>query len=542
MTTVDTVPAGGIRLTAALIIVVAMIAVGWLHRSPWIILLATPALTVLYALGKWNAWKAAWRIGGPKQIVRAILVTLPIQAIVAGVLYLLGLGLGRLITGYRPIAALSVADVAGVAVLFAVSVALSVAIIRTEAAAPDPVVNTPVVNTPTEELELDVDPTPLTLETFFASPGNWWRFNAALQALERRGETVEKPPLAAREDMIVAAEDRLGVRLPETLRRLYGRLNGGYVDWLYVPLKPGPQPIYDDWRGAFSIDYSSLVAVEKLRTVTEHYNDFTDDPDEIPAGADHQVVLQARYGDMTLLDYSDGPEPRVLLVDYDRYNGDPVDIAFDDFDTFFAALRRDRDRAFREPVRRKLGEPMGEAPEDTWTRRFWGQGKEHAFYTNAGHRKDGSEPKLAADDELVAETQRRLGVTLPPSLITLWRTKNGGGVASRFVDDVEVMRFPVPLEYVVSLAELSDRIAFPLGETPWKQWHSGAERLIVLEADHNRAVLLDYRDGDDPAVLIVEDLGQPITDASRFESWDDLLARLQFQRSGWDDVAKPPEN
>ena len=54
---------GYARITAALTIVIVMIAAGWLHRSPWVVAVATPAFTVLYALGKWNAWTAAWRAG-----------------------------------------------------------------------------------------------------------------------------------------------------------------------------------------------------------------------------------------------------------------------------------------------------------------------------------------------------------------------------------------------------------------------------------------------------------------------------------------------
>jgi hypothetical protein len=256
--------AGGLRITMALTVVVAMIAAGWLHRSPWLIALVTPAFTVLYALGKWNAWTAAWRAGGAKQIALATAVALPIQAVVAGVFYLLGLGLGRLFTGYAPIAALSAADAFGAGVLFAIGVAISAAIIRLEGV-PSQSFDAEVT-TPTEEPELDIDPTPLTLGTFFKSPG-YWRRNASRQALEERGAIVEKPPLAASEDMIAAAEARLGIRLPETLRTLYGVMNGGHVGWLYVPLTANPKPVYDDWRGAFSIDYSSLAPLEELRTV-----------------------------------------------------------------------------------------------------------------------------------------------------------------------------------------------------------------------------------------------------------------------------------
>ncbi len=509
--------AGSLRIITALAIVAAMIAAGWLHRSPWTVVLATPAFTVLYALGKWNAWMAAWRAGGLGQAALALLVTLPIQAIVAGVCYLIGLGLGTLFAGNQPIAALSSADVMWMAVLLAVGVAAGAAIIRMEgsgsASPPSVTTEAAVAETP----ELFIDPAPLTLATFFKGPGYWWD-NAARQALENRSTPVVKKPLVARDDMIAAAEERLGVRLPETLRALYRIMNGGYVGWLYVPLKADPKPVYDDWRGAFSIDYSSLAPLEQLRTVAEHYADFTDDPDEIPADAENLVVLQARYGDMTLLDYSRGPQPRVLIVDYDRAAEEPVDIAFEDFDAFFAALRRDRPD--RDRVRRRAAVPDA-VP-------FWGAPAPHAFHANAVRREDGSEPKLAADDALIAETQTRLGVTLPASLVTLWRERNGGAVSRRFLDDTEVMEFPVPLEYFVSLADLSDRIVFPQGDMPWKERYSGTDRLIVIEADRRRAVLLDYRDrpDGDPAVLLVKDLDEPLTDAIRIERWQDMLARL----------------
>lgn len=549
----------GLRLAAALLVVATMLAVGWVQRSPWIVLLATPVFTVLYALGKWNSWKMAWRNGGAPQIALSVLVTLPIQAVVAGVFYVVGVGLGRLVAGNRALALLSATDIVTVAALLAVGAAISTVVIRLESAA---VAAAGVASTPEglptddgahvePEIELDVDPRPLTLDTFFVSPAHW-RTNAAREALETRSGSVQKPPSAADDDMIAAAETRLGVRLPDTLRELYRKLNGGYVGWLYVPLVPKPAPVHEDWRGVFSIDYSSLASLDKLRTVAEHYLDFTDDPEDVPANAEHLIVLQARYGDMTLLDYSAGPRPRVLIVNYDKAPGqDPVDLVFDDFDQFFAALRGERDRLRTETPRRDLGAPMEEAPEDQWAGRFWGTSDPHPFYRNAIQRKDGTEPRMAADGALVAATQDRLGLGLPVNLVALWRERNGGGVAARFVRstegvtvrDVEVMRFLLPLEYVVTLAVLSDRIRFAPNETPWGRIHPGSARLVVLEADHERAVLLDYRDrpDDDPAVLAVDDLSRPLVEARRFERFDDLLARLRFQRARWDDVSAPRE-
>ena len=549
----------GLRLAAALLVVLTMVAVGWVQRSPWVVLLATPVFTVLYALGKWASWKLAWRTGGGPQIALSVLVTLPIQAVVAGVFYVLGVGLGRLVAGNRVLAPLAATDVVTMAVLLAVGAVISTVVIRLESAAPAAAGLAPTPEglltddevTVEPEIELDVDPTPLTLDTFFVSPEHW-RTNAAREALEKRSGPVRKPPLAADDDMIAAAEMRLGVRLPDTLRALYRKLNGGYVGWLYVPLVPNPGPVYDDWRGAFSIDYSSLASLDKLRTVAEHYSDFTHEPEDVPANAEHLIVLQARYGDMTLLDYSVGPRPRVLIVDYDKAPGqDPVDLAFDDFDVFFVALRGERDRLRTMTPRRDLGWPMAEVPEDQWAGRFWGKSEPHPFRRNAIQREDGTEPRLVADGALVAATQDRLGLELPASLVALWRERNGGGVATRFVRftegaavrDVEVMRRPVPLEYVVTLGMLSDRVDFAPNETPWERLHPGSDRLVVLEADHERAVLLDYRDrpDDDPAVLAVDDLGRPLDEALRFERFGDLLARLRFQRGGWDDVSAPRE-
>lgn len=556
-------PALGLRLAAALLVVVTMVAVGWVQRSPWVALLATPVFTVLYALGKWQAWKLAWHIGGGARIAQSILVALPIQAVVAGTCYVLGVGLGRLIAGNRMLAPLGVADIVLMALLLAVGTAISLAVIRTEGAAPvaagvaSPTAGEPLADDgvdtgrsgPESDIELDIDPRPLTLDTFFVSPEHW-RTNAAREALELRCGPVPKPPSAADEAMLGATEKRLGVQLPDTLRALYRVLDGGSVGWLYVPRVPDPAPVYDDWRGAFSIDYSSLVSLDKLRTVADHYSDFTHDPEDLPADAEHLIVLQARYGDMTLLDYSGGPRPRVLIVDYDKSPGaDAVDVVFDDFDQFFAALRGERDRLRTETPPRDLGAPMQEVPADQWASRFWGTSDPHPFYRNAIQRKDGTEPRPTADSTLVAATQDRLGLQLPAGLVRLWQERNGGGVATRFlrcadamtVRDVEVMKRPVPMEYMVTLAVLSDRIGFAPNEIPWGQLHAGSDRLVVLEADHERAVLLDYRDrhDDDPAVLIVDDLGRPLDEALRFERFDDLLGRLRFSRDRWDDVSMP---
>jgi hypothetical protein len=123
-----------LRVALASTIVLAMMLAGFMGRSPWLVLVVTPLFTALYALGKWAVWTNAWHAGGARKIAVGVLVTLPIQAIVAGVFYLIGLGVGRLLPDAAPIAALSLQDLAVALIAFLVCVAACVMIIRGEAA------------------------------------------------------------------------------------------------------------------------------------------------------------------------------------------------------------------------------------------------------------------------------------------------------------------------------------------------------------------------------------------------------------------------
>lgn len=312
---------GLLRLAGAALLVGAMLAAGALRRSPWIVVFMAPVFTLLYALGKWAAWRTAWRLGGARQVVVSALLTLPIQAMLTGLLYLVGLGASTLLAA-QDLTALSGTDALAAITVFVLNLCIALLIARREASAQGPAAPSP------GPMALALDPTPLTLDSFFLSPHS--RHAADVAA----GKSDQ-----ANEAQIAATEARLGVVLPALLRQLYLRHDGGFVGDLYVPRTADPRPLHDDWRGAFSIDYSSLAPLEDLRSVADHYADFTDDEDEVPDEAARRIVLQARYGDMTLLDYSQGTIPRVLIVNYDKA-GDPIDITFESFETFFAALRR----------------------------------------------------------------------------------------------------------------------------------------------------------------------------------------------------------
>lgn len=92
--------AGALRIVSGLVIVGAAILAGCLFRAPWIVLLLAVSFTALYVGGKLAQWQMLARMHGAAAVLKALLVTLPIQAIVAGIFYLIGVGIGA-VAGQR---------------------------------------------------------------------------------------------------------------------------------------------------------------------------------------------------------------------------------------------------------------------------------------------------------------------------------------------------------------------------------------------------------------------------------------------------------
>lgn len=375
--------------------------------------------------------------------------------------------------------------------------------------------------------DLVIDPDLITADTLFSAPA---RSESTREALAFRGDRVEKAPYAADEAAIVTAETKLGVRLPDTLRRIYAMRNGGYVGHLVAPRVAAAKPVFDDWRGAFAPDYSSLRAVERLETVASSYENVDVEPEDVPANAARLVILQARYGDMTLLDYTTSDrDPEVLLVDYDSGN-DPVDVRFADFDAFLAALRRDRwDDDYITPP----GRPLGEMPEGAWPKLFWDSEAPNVYRNIAEWHKGDRLPALRADEAMLAAAEQRLGVHLPAGLRALLAAQNGGGAAAGWLETNATRRRVIeqvaPVEFWVSLAELSGRVLFPLVERPWADGIEAADRLIVIDAVDDRALLLDFRNGEQPHLVVAHGLaaaqGVRLEDLGLFPS---LLPQLRY--------------
>lgn len=94
---------GILRIISGLTVVGTAVYAGFLYRSPWIIVLLTLSFTALYVGGKVEQWRLLARIRGMAGVLKSLLVTLPIQAVLAGIFYLIGVGVGA-IAGNRSFA------------------------------------------------------------------------------------------------------------------------------------------------------------------------------------------------------------------------------------------------------------------------------------------------------------------------------------------------------------------------------------------------------------------------------------------------------
>lgn len=126
---------GAIRAITALAVVGTAVYAGFVHRSPWIVGLLAFSFTALYIAGKLPAWRLLARTEGIGGVVRATAATLPIQVVVAGVFYLIGLGLGALIARREIAGALETFDVTLAGGLLVFGIASSALLYTVEARA-----------------------------------------------------------------------------------------------------------------------------------------------------------------------------------------------------------------------------------------------------------------------------------------------------------------------------------------------------------------------------------------------------------------------
>ncbi|MEC5128220.1 SMI1/KNR4 family protein [Verrucomicrobiales bacterium BCK34] len=334
------------------------------------------------------------------------------------------------------------------------------------------------------------------------------------------GSLVPRAPVGASETMIECTEKRIGFPLPDKLKNLYKIRDGGSLPTYWVPAVENPEGKYHDWIDAFSNDYNDLRPLDSLTLLHDGYLEYFDPEYDDPAvkeswfpGSEKLLVLTQRYGIATLLDYrTNETTPGVLLVDLDQDPGQQIRTQFESFEAFFKALREEHDFLSRTtdselPDRKQLRE-SGYDPQAP--HQFWASSS-----ANASH---------GVSDENWQNAQSRLKLPLPEPFKPLYEALDGGIVAYPFhpglgVDEDGEPQSPfsghlysvgglLPLESWITLDEFSSRLDFK-GEKPYKEIHSSPERLIVIAASYDTALLLDYRERMNPTVVYHHDLNDP---------------------------------
>ena len=542
-----------LRVTAALLLLGTSFWFGWLKHSPLLVFLLAIVFTPSYIAGKWRVWKSASPSMAVGQKIRNILGSYCAQIFVAGIFFCIGLAFSAMAAPSAVIFDISAFDIHVLALLAVSQIILMPLIILLEQRhlgdvedilqqAKDSGIIAHGAHVIGDDREEDdgfmLDPTPITVDSFFKGDHFSRRDYSRTAITDIVDWNNKKPfvaPRAATEDMIQEAEERLGFRLPETLRDIYKLQNGGYVGPLYVPLVENPRNNYDDWQCAFAHDYDVLMPLSDLSSLYDHHMAYFDeDYDDVEdkeawiSESEKLIVFAARTGYGTALDYrKDSNNPAIVFFDNnygEREERERFHLeSFDHFLSKLCLVEYDYGGIDEEEV------VFGDAPDPSDGDAFWSKGNVSEI------------PLTEADWHMAGE---KLGVKLPVELFPFYTCANGGLSHFRVAVQNTNENNSAPLKifakgpYVsaghflkvedwVSLGELSDRLEFHESLRPWKEIHENSEKLIVMSAAYEGAILLDYREGDEnPRVVSFPDLFEPES-AIRFDSVQDFLDRLR---------------
>lgn len=356
-----------LRIVSGLALLAAAAFAGWHARPPLAIAALVTVFAASFVVGRRTTWSATTGKPAPWPSLPSLLPTIAIQGILVGVLYLLGAGLaavsGRLWM-LQPPSPVDVLAPLGLGLVCAAMATLAARIDRMqrladngtdlgprrpangEVTAPRNVLTGTMMSdsTSTEDSSLPAEirllPEPVTPETFYCgihfSHGHYGEDGFDGTATEASAGSDEK---------IRAAEARLGVVLPEGLRRLYRVQNGGSLSQMCIP-RPGvtmPRR-YDDILTPFS-GYNDLYPTETLTTAWDSFLAFADPEDRdtygslFTGGTERMVVLAQWYRESLVLDYNQPGEPRVAFMDFDDEAWMEQAVWWQDFEHFFALLR-----------------------------------------------------------------------------------------------------------------------------------------------------------------------------------------------------------
>lgn len=153
----------------------------------------------------------------------------------------------------------------------------------------------------------------------------------------------EEETEGASPEQIVAAERRLGVVLPETLKALYRRSNGGFARFTEAQRLGTPTL---GWGSHRAIPRLDLPPLAEMKTLAEIDREMTVGTVRLypgtPEGAERMICLSCSDTHAAVLDYRQGaksPEVLILIVGFTSSAGQ-VKARYESFDAFMRNLRR----------------------------------------------------------------------------------------------------------------------------------------------------------------------------------------------------------
>ena len=314
---------GSLRLVTGLALLIGVIAAGYLGHSPLIIAPLSIAFTISFVIGRLKRWQAAIKQQGARTLAIGIWTTFMSQFLLVGLLYLIGLGLGALLSGYETLGTFGQGDWLWAFWLGTFGAVGGLIISKLEH---HPQIENEL-QTRQPRFPVRILETPVTPETFF------------------KQSTSADQMKSVSEAEITATETRLGVKLPDTLCAVFRQQDSGYLRLIGIPKPDKAAPFdIDDLLNPFS-GYNKLHACTQLQTVAESFLSFADPEDEenygslFKNGTENMVLLAQWYLESLFLDYNQEGQPRVGFVDFDRENWLEQVIWWPSFDVFFAALR-----------------------------------------------------------------------------------------------------------------------------------------------------------------------------------------------------------
>ncbi|MDO5610546.1 MAG: SMI1/KNR4 family protein [Pseudomonadota bacterium] len=329
---------GSLRLLLAALLLAGPALAGWLARSPWVILVFALVFAINFAIGRWAAWRVLLRDGPLSKWVASALSLLAVQAVLVTILYLSGAGIAAVLRGQFITHAMTMMDLLAALSLGLLCAVFARWLLRHETRAYQRALHgTPAM----QKDEIRIDDKPVSLDDFYR--GHHYAH------IDGEGDLT--PEAHGSEATIAAAETRLGIRLPDTLRALYLRQNGGLVgtpganDLGIVRRGIGTPRLWDDLITPFS-GYSTLNPCESLESAWTSFLAFADPADEtnyghlFANGTDQMIVLAQWYRETLFLDYRKPGPPQVGFVDFDDADWASKVIGWPDFDDFFSQLRR----------------------------------------------------------------------------------------------------------------------------------------------------------------------------------------------------------